>query len=47
MKTKIIALIALLVMGGMSLYAQDNKILVAYFSWSGNTQYVAEQIAKH
>ena len=46
MKTKIIALIALLVMGGMSLYAQDNKILVAYFSWSGNTQYVAEQIAK-
>ena len=46
MKTKIIAVIALLVMGGMSLYAQDNKILVAYFSWSGNTQYVAEQIAK-
>ena len=46
MKTKIIALIALLVMGGMSLYAQDNKILVTYFSWSGNTQYVAEQIAK-
>lgn len=46
MKTKIIALIALLVMGGKNLYAQDNKILVAYFSWSGNTQYVAEQIAK-
>ena len=46
MKTKIIALITLLVMGGMSLYAQDNTILVAYFSWSGNTQYVAEQIAK-
>ena len=46
MKTKIITLIALLIAGGLNLYAQDNKILVAYFSWSGNTQYVAEQIAK-
>lgn len=34
MKTKIIALIALLVMGGMSLYAQDNKILVAYLEFN-------------
>ena len=46
MKTKIITLIALLIAGGLNLYAQDKKILVAYFSWSGNTQYVAEQIAK-
>ena len=46
MKTKIITLIALLVTSGMSLYAQDNRILVAYFSWSGNTQHVAEYIAR-
>ena len=46
MKTKIITLIALLIAGGLNMYAQDSKILVAYFSWSGNTQYVAEQIAK-
>ena len=46
MKTKIITLIALLIAGGLNMYAQDKKILVAYFSWSGNTQYVAEQIAK-
>ncbi len=46
MKTKIITLIALLLMGGTALYAQGKKTLVAYFSWSGNTQYVAEQIAK-
>ena len=43
MKTKIITLIALLIAGGLNMYAQDKKILVAYFSWSGNTQYVAEQ----
>ena len=41
MKTKIITLIALLIAGGLNMYAQDKKILVAYFSW-----YVAEQIAK-
>ena len=46
MKTKIITLIALLIMSGMSLHAQDNRILVAYFSWSGNTQHVAEYIAR-
>ena len=46
MKTKIITLIALLIAGGLNMYAQEKKILVAYFSWSGNTQYVAEQIAK-
>ena len=46
MKTKIITLIALLITSGMSLYAQENRILVAYFSWSGNTQHVAEYIAK-
>ena len=36
MKTKIITLIALLIAGGLNMYAQDKKILVAYFSWSGN-----------
>ncbi len=46
MKTRIITLIALLLMGGTALYAQGKKTLVTYFSWSGNTQYVAEQIAK-
>lgn len=46
MKTRIITLIALLVTGGMSLYAQSNKILIAYFSWGGNTQHVAEYIAQ-
>ena len=46
MKTKIITLIALLIAGGLNMYAQDSKILVAYFSWSGNTQHVAEYIAR-
>ena len=45
MKTKIIALLAML-LGVTNMYAQEHKILIAYFSWSGNTQYVAEQIAK-
>ncbi len=44
MKTKIIALLAML-LGVTNMYAQEHKILIAYFSWSGNTQYVAEQIA--
>lgn len=45
MRTKIIILIALILIGGMNLYAQNGKTLIAYFSWSGNTQHVAEYIA--
>ena len=45
MKTKIIALLAML-LGVTNMYAQEHKILIAYFSWSGNTQHVAEYIAK-
>ena len=41
MKTKIITLIVLL-LSAAGMYAQEHKILVAYFSWSGNTQHVAE-----
>ena len=46
MKTKIITLIALLIAGGLNMYAQDKKILVAYFSWSGNTEHAAKYIAE-
>ena len=45
MKTKLITLIAMLLCGA-NIYAQDHKILVVYFSWSGNTQHVAEYIAE-
>ena len=45
MKTKIITLIAML-LSAAGMYAQDRKVLVAYFSWSGNTQHVAEYIAR-
>ena len=45
MKTKIITLIVLL-LSAAGMYAQEHKILIAYFSWSGNTQHVAEYIAK-
>ena len=45
MKAKIITLITLILMGGMNLYAQNRRTLIAYFSWSGNTQHVAEYIA--
>ena len=45
MKTKIIALLAML-LGVTNMYAQEHKILIAYFSWSGNTQHVAEYIAR-
>ena len=41
MKAKIITLITLILMGGMNLYAQNRRTLIAYFSWSGNTQHVA------
>lgn len=50
MKTKMIAIIALLAFG-INANAQDKttepgkKVLIAYFSWGGNTQYVAEHIA--
>lgn len=44
MKTKIIALITLLAIGGLNMYAQNNKTLVAYFSYSGNTRQVATYI---
>ena len=46
MKTRTIALVALLLTGAAALHAQAGKTLVAYFSRSGNTQYVAEQIAR-
>ena len=46
MKTKILALLTLVVMCTAGTFAQDRKILVAYFSWSGNTQHVAEYIAR-
>ena len=46
MKTRILALLTLVVMCTAGTFAQDRKILVAYFSWSGNTQHVAEHIAR-
>ena len=46
MKTKIIVSIISLILGGINVYAQNSKVLVAYFSYSGNTQHVAEYIAK-
>ena len=46
MKTKLFTLVALLLTGVTALSAQTGKTLVAYFSWSGNTQYVAQQIAR-
>ena len=55
MKTKLSILIAHLVVllfSATATYAQDNtppaapRTLVAYFSWSGNTQTVAEEIAR-
>ena len=46
MKTRIFALLTLIVMCTAGAFAQDRKILVAYFSWSGNTQHVAEYIAQ-
>ena len=46
MKTRILALLTLVVMCTAGTFAQDRKILVAYFSWSGNTQHVAEYIAR-
>lgn len=45
MKTKIITLIALIMMGGMHVFAQKGKTLIAYFSWGGNTEHVAKYIA--
>ena len=44
MKTRIVTFIALLIMGGTSLYARENKTLVAYFSYSGNTREIAGYI---
>lgn len=48
MKLKLL-LLAALALFGMNSQARDNgksdKILIAYFSWSGNTQHVAEYIA--
>ena len=45
-----LSLLTALAFFGMNTYAQDNaktdKVLVAYFSWSGNTQHVAEYIAQ-
>lgn len=45
-----LSLLTTLAFFGMNTYAQDNaktdKVLVAYFSWSGNTQHVAEYIAQ-
>ena len=51
MKTMIFVLAALFLTGaGAQTRGKEKKggpkILVAYFSWSGNTQHVAEQIAK-
>ena len=52
MKTKLITLLAVLLCwaGADAQTASENarpakKILVAYFSWGGNTQHVAERIA--
>lgn len=52
MKTKLIALLAVLLFsaGANAQNAPANeqlakKILIAYFSWGGNTQHVAEHIA--
>ena len=42
MKKILIALISLLMLS--SSYAQAQKILIAYYSWSGNTRVVATQI---
>ena len=49
MKLKLL-LLTVLAFFGINSYAQNNsnesKILVAYFSWSGNTEYVAKYIAE-
>lgn len=50
MKTNFLlfTLIAMVMMSGTTVNAQNNskakKVLVAYFSWSGNTRIIAEQI---
>lgn len=45
MKTRFFTVIASLLIGAMScVYAQGGKTLVAYFSYSGNTRQVANQI---
>ena len=51
MKLKSLLLAALVFAGiSMDIHAQDNgqagRILVAYFSWGGNTRHVAEYIAR-
>lgn len=51
MKLKSLLLAALVFAGiSMGIHAQDNgqagRILVAYFSWGGNTRHVAEYIAR-
>lgn len=51
MKLKSLLLAALIFAGiSMDIHAQDNgqagRILVAYFSWGGNTRHVAEYIAR-
>lgn len=51
MKLKSLLLVALAFAGiSMDIHAQDNgqagRILVAYFSWGGNTRHVAEYIAR-
>lgn len=49
MKLKLF-LLTVLTAFGISCYAQNNekanRILIAYFSWSGNTEYVAKYIAE-
>lgn len=44
MKAKLIVFLSLLLTGGISMYAQNSKTLVAYFSYSGNTREIANQI---
>lgn len=45
MKARLITFITLMISGACA-HAQGHRTLVAYFSWSGNTQHVAEYIAR-
>ena len=44
MRTRFFSLLTLLMVGAIGMKAQNNKVLVAYFSYSGNTREVANQI---
>ncbi|MDR3049804.1 MAG: NAD(P)H-dependent oxidoreductase [Elusimicrobiota bacterium] len=45
MKKKLLLVVIVIIVGGiMEINAQSRKVLTAYFSWSGNSRNIAEQI---